>query len=372
MEDKPPQQRGIPEEENHAVPTPGSTVMTGRAISLILATVIGVVACCVGGLLGLSGAAVACVPTPATSGSAPPGEGYDAEQTGHVATIVTVGAAKNVPARGMVIAVATALQESGLRNLGHQGPANDHDSLGLFQQRPSQGWGTPAQIMDPVYAAGRFYDKLLRVAGWEQMPLTQAAQAVQISAYPNAYAKWEPDATALVAAAASQAGLDLGGFGMCGGWVAPVDAPVVSGFRTDSRPGHDGVDLGAGRGTPIRAASSGTVIKVKCNAFNADGTERSCDIDGNLSTPGCGWYAEIMHLDRTVTRYCHMLRRPSVEVGEEVITGQIIGLVGNSGHSSGPHLHLETHSGQPAVEANAQDPVAYFAARGVDLTRDSR
>ncbi|WP_191844037.1 M23 family metallopeptidase [Catellatospora chokoriensis] len=85
-----------------------------------------------------------------------------------------------------------------------------------------------------------------------------------------------------------------------------------------------------------------------------------------------GWYAEILHLDRTVTRYCHMLRRPSVEVGDDVITGQIIGLVGNSGHSSGPHLHLEAHSGQPAIEANALDPVGYFAARGVDLTQDTR
>ncbi|GAA1616275.1 M23 family metallopeptidase [Catellatospora bangladeshensis] len=346
--------------------------MTGRTISIIVAAVLGVTVCCVAGVVGLSGAATACVPPTAAapSGAAWTGR-YDSEQTGHAATIVTVGAGKDVPVRGMVIAVATAIQESGLRNLGHQGDANDHDSLGLFQQRPSQGWGTPEQIMDPRYAAGRFYGRLLDVDGWQQMPLTQAAQAVQRSAYPDAYAKWEPDATALVAAALAAAGIDPpGGFGFCvsGAWVKPVDAPLNSGFRTGSRPGHDGVDLGAGRGTPIRAASSGVVIKVRCNAYNADGSPRSCDIDGNLSTPGCGWYAEILHTDGTVTRYCHMLRRPTVAVGEQVIAGQVIGLVGSSGHSSGPHLHLQTHTGRPAIVANAVDPVPFFASRGVDLS----
>ncbi|MEV4416577.1 M23 family metallopeptidase [Catellatospora sp. NPDC049609] len=346
--------------------------MTSRAIRLILAAVVAVAVCCVGALFGLTGAATACMPLTSASGSTAPVDRYDSEQAGHVATIVMVAAGRSVPVRGMVIAVATAIQESGLRNLGHQRPANDHDSLGLFQQRPSQGWGTPEQIMDPAHAAGRFFDKLLRVAGWEQLPLTQAAQAVQVSAYPDAYAKWEPDAAALVAAALAVAGIAApGAFAGCvsaGGWVKPVDAPLVSGFRTGSRPGHDGVDLGAARATPIRAASSGTVIKVRCNAFNADGSPRSCDIDGDLSTPGCGWYAEILHADRTVTRYCHMLRRPTVDLGEQVFAGQVIGLVGTSGHSSGPHLHLQTHLAHPAVEANAVDPVVFFAGRGVDLT----
>jgi hypothetical protein len=87
------------------------------------------------------------------------------------------------------------MQESGLRNLDF----GDRDSLGLFQQRPSQGWGTPAQILDPTYAATKFYQKLIAVPGWRQLPLTVAAQRVQVSAYPDAYAKWEPDARAVVA-----------------------------------------------------------------------------------------------------------------------------------------------------------------------------
>lgn len=95
---------------------------------------------------------------------------------------------------GIQVALATALQESGLRNLDY----GDRDSLGLFQQRPSQGWGTPQQVRDPAYAARKFYSGLLGVKGWEKMPLTQAAQAVQRSGYPDAYAKWADAAHALL------------------------------------------------------------------------------------------------------------------------------------------------------------------------------
>ncbi|MEY9876288.1 cell wall-associated NlpC family hydrolase [Streptacidiphilus sp. MAP12-33] len=107
--------------------------------------------------------------------------------------IVATGIAMQVPARGQVIALATALQESGLQNLSY----GDRDSLGLFQQRPSQGWGTPAQLQDPVYASTAFYKALLQVDGWQQLPLTEAAQAVQKSGFPDAYAKWESLANAL-------------------------------------------------------------------------------------------------------------------------------------------------------------------------------
>ncbi|MBZ3904449.1 C40 family peptidase [Streptomyces griseiscabiei] len=114
-------------------------------------------------------------------------------QIPHAATIVATGISLDVPKKGQIIALATAMQESRLRNLS----SGDLDSLGLFQQRPSQGWGTPEQIRDPVYASERFYKALLEVSGWQQMTLTQAAQAVQMSRYPDAYAPWEPLATAL-------------------------------------------------------------------------------------------------------------------------------------------------------------------------------
>lgn len=114
-------------------------------------------------------------------------------QVQNAVTIQTVGVEMDVPTRGQVIALAVALQESGLRNVDY----GDRDSLGLFQQRPSQGWGTAEEIMDPEYAATQFYQALLEVDGWQELSLTQAAQAVQRSAYPNAYARWETLATEL-------------------------------------------------------------------------------------------------------------------------------------------------------------------------------
>ncbi|MGY3520145.1 hypothetical protein ACVMYR_27935 [Micromonospora sp. PTRAS2] len=144
------------------------------------------------------GCGVATAPAARPSGH-PSGSGsWDTEQLEIAATIIDVGIAKGVPHWGWVVAVATAIQESGLRNLPHLGNRNDHDSIGVFQQRPSQGWGTVTQLSKPSYQAGRFFDKLLTVPGWESMPLTRAAQTVQVSAYPDAYAKWTDDATNLV------------------------------------------------------------------------------------------------------------------------------------------------------------------------------
>ena len=121
--------------------------------------------------------------------------GLSATQLANARIITQVGVNMGVPPPGEAIALATALQESGLRNLNY----GDRDSLGLFQQRPSQGWGTPAQILDPAYASRQFYIHLLQVPGWRSMPTTQAAQAVQRSAFPDAYAKWEGEARALAA-----------------------------------------------------------------------------------------------------------------------------------------------------------------------------
>src|SRR6266498_3290298 len=292
-------------------------------------------------------------------------DGWDAEQVSHVGTIITVGNAKGVPPWGWVVAVATAMQESGLRNL----PAGDRDSIGLFQQRPSQGWGTPEQLADPSYQAGKFFDKLLTVDGWQQMPLTDAAQAVQLSAYPSAYEKWTTQATRLVSTVGAALGLSTGGINPCSGispqgWTQPVHAPIVSGFRTASRPTHQGVDLAATRGTPIQAASTGVVSRVRCNAVHAsDGSDWGCDRDGDpVLTRGCGWYVDLLHADRIITRYCHMLTRPAVAEGQPVIAGQVIGIVGSSGHSSGPHLHYEVHVRREALNNRAEvyepvDPV---------------
>jgi hypothetical protein len=155
-------------------------------------------------IAGTGGATTTCLPVPtgnettvaAQAVAGPPSSpGWDADQVAIAATILTVGQARGVPAWGWVVAVATAMQESQLRNL----PGGDADSIGVFQQRPSQGWGTPAQLASPTYRAGKFYDALLAIPRWQAMPLTQAANKVQRSAFPSRYARWTSAATVLVA-----------------------------------------------------------------------------------------------------------------------------------------------------------------------------
>src|SRR5215831_14003785 len=116
--------------------------------------------------------------------------GLDADQLRNARTIVQTGQKLGLQPRAWVIALSTAMQESKLTNLGNLGAANDHDSLGLFQQRPASGWGTPAEINNPVYAATKFYKALEGISGWQGMAVTDAAQAVQVSAVPDAYAQW--------------------------------------------------------------------------------------------------------------------------------------------------------------------------------------
>ncbi|MGH8774895.1 MAG: hypothetical protein ACRDWI_06900 [Jiangellaceae bacterium] len=118
------------------------------------------------------------------------------EQAGHAATIAAVAEQRGLPARAVTIALATAYQESDLYNLDY----GDRDSLGLFQQRPSQGWGTPAEIQDPVYATGRFYEALVQVPDYRELEITVAAQQVQRSAFPDAYAAHEAEARVIASA----------------------------------------------------------------------------------------------------------------------------------------------------------------------------
>jgi hypothetical protein len=118
------------------------------------------------------------------------------EQAANAATISAIATARELPTRAVTIAMATALQESKLLNIEY----GDRDSVGLFQQRPSQGWGSSGQIMDPRYAVGKFFDALVKVRGWETMRLAAAAQAVQKSGHPTAYQRWEDQATTLAKA----------------------------------------------------------------------------------------------------------------------------------------------------------------------------
>ncbi|BCW59562.1 hypothetical protein V3C41_15035 [Paenarthrobacter nicotinovorans] len=112
------------------------------------------------------------------------------DQAANASLIAAISVQRGLPPRAATIALATAMQESRLRNINYGDDAGP-DSRGLFQQRPSQGWGTEEQVMDPTYAANAFFDGLVKVAGYESMEITQAAQAVQRSAFPRAYAQHE-------------------------------------------------------------------------------------------------------------------------------------------------------------------------------------
>ncbi|MBG0567526.1 M23 family metallopeptidase [Actinoplanes aureus] len=271
---------------------------------------------------------------------------WDSAAIDNAAIIVAVGQQRQLPPRAWVIAVATAMTESSLINVRS---AVDHDSLGLFQQRPSQGWGTPQQLVDRVYAAGKFYDALLKIKGWEKLALTVAAQKVQRSDYPDAYAKHEDDAEKVVAKVTGAASItDLPGASLADcdtsaqisahGWVRPVNAPVGSPYGPREGKFHHGVDLSSKRYTVIRAASGGRVLWSGCDPGTGN-----CNVDGTSEGSGCGWYVDILHAGEVGTRYCHLVRKPDVAEGDTVNAGDPIGLMGSSGRSSGVHLHYEVH-----------------------------
>ncbi|HWR85411.1 MAG TPA: LysM peptidoglycan-binding domain-containing protein [Rhodoglobus sp.] len=190
----------------------GYTVVAGDTISAI-AQRHGVTTDAVLGANGLNRSSIIypgqtlTIPLAAVAASAPAVPGLDAEQVANAQLIVRIGRELGVPDRGIAIALGTAMQESWIRNLDW----GDRDSLGLFQQRPSTGWGTEAEVRDAARSIRAFYGGasdpngtrtrgLLDIPGWESMSFAEAAQAVQISAYPERYAQWEASAHAWLAA----------------------------------------------------------------------------------------------------------------------------------------------------------------------------
>ncbi|MCA1782828.1 MAG: hypothetical protein ABR500_00790 [Dermatophilaceae bacterium] len=139
---------------------------------------------------------------------------FSPEQMDNAATIVGIGLGRGLPARAGTIAIATAIQESKLRNINY----GDRDSLGLFQQRPSQGWGTPEQILDPVYSTNAFFDALVTVDGYQERAVTEVAQEVQRSAFPEAYADHETEGGVIASTLAGHTQASL---------VCRLDAPTT-------------------------------------------------------------------------------------------------------------------------------------------------
>ncbi|MFC5380675.1 hypothetical protein [Aquipuribacter nitratireducens] len=183
------------------------------------------------------------------------------DQTANAALVVGLANRRGLPARAATIGVATAIQESGLRNIDY----GDRDSLGLFQQRPSQGWGSEAQVQDPVYSTGAFYDALVEVDGWQDLEVTVAAQEVQRSGFPEAYADHEPEGRAL---ASSLYGLSEASLwcelrpveepgdpaAALDGLLAALDPAGPPGWQVAATPGDGTVVLAATGAQPERAA----------------------------------------------------------------------------------------------------------------------
>lgn len=330
--------------------------------------------------------------------------GYSGVQLKNAAVIITTADSHDMGPQGALIGLIVAIQESGLRSLANAGeftyPAGgssvmtaaqwdelrakvarsvnmpndgvasgDWDSIGAFQQRLGLGYGGAgstdqqiARLLDIAYTAGVFFDRLADVDGWREMAPGAAAQAVQRSAYPDRYAQHWSDAQELLAA--------LGGVKVAAaptrcttaisawptsidGWTRPItDYTALSspfGLRLHPTLGtwrlHEGQDFSAKLDTPIYAAADGIVVKA---GYAGDGT-------GGL------YWVVVDHGGGVTTGYLHSEANGIlVDVGQHVVAGQKIALVGNSGHSTGPHLHFEVRINGTPIE-----PLAYLAQMGV-------
>lgn len=307
------------------------------------------------------------------------------QQLTHAATIMTIGNSTDGVGRpGIKIALMAALTESTLRmltntgtypesaNYPNDGNGSDHDSLGLFQMRPQSGWGTVAELMDPSYQARAFFGGptgpnypsprgLLDIDGWHQMDPGEAAQAVEVSAYPDRYRNYEPVAETIFTT------LSTGGSAVNS---AGAGAPFVSTSRavfplpegtwvltspfgmrvhpiTREHKLHTGTDLAAPDGTAIIAAADGTVTVAEFS----------------------GSYGGLIIIEHTIdgqtiaTAYVHMWQHGiHVKAGDQVRAGQHIGEVGSSGNSTGPHLHFEVRPG--GTNGEAIDAAAWLNQHG--------
>ncbi|MEU9003838.1 hypothetical protein ACFWBI_33900 [Streptomyces sp. NPDC059982] len=274
-----------------------------RAV-LALAVLLAVIGYCVVQRASNGGGTPYCTVTATGAGAASAGtvQSYEMtpEQASNAATIAAVGISKGLPDRAVTIALATAMQESALRNLDH----GDRDSLGLFQQRPSQGWGTPAQIMDPVYSAGIFYDRLAEIKGYTRLPLTVAAQRVQLSGFPQAYAKHEPDATVLTAAfgeSGTAATLTCSGPAPAAGDPERVRAELarafgkeaLGGVRAGATAGRSGAGVATEAEITLRLKKDGGPVEARrARAMAHWAVARSADLGiGRVSYGTSGWVA---------------------------------------------------------------------------------
>ena len=268
-----------------------------------------------------------------------------------------VGRSPKEPPKAIAVAIAAGIQETNLTN--ETRPASDgSDSAGVFQERPSKGWGTRQQVLDVKYASNKWFDTLDRnVKNVDALSMIDIAIAVENPSRSAYHSRWNWDKTGaeLLAQVAAP-----GATTSCKstGWELPLEAKsysITDGFGMRFDPVfhrnqlHDGVDLGAAKNTPIHAAHSGTVTLAGLN----------------------GSYGNYVGLDNgngVTTGYGHMTSvAPGLKKGDQVTVGQVIGYVGSTGASTGNHLHFLVHlNGKPS------DPIAFMDSNGVSIKDGQR
>jgi murein DD-endopeptidase MepM/ murein hydrolase activator NlpD len=310
--------------------------------------------------------------------------GLSAAQLAHAGTVVTEGRRLGVPTQGIVIALAVASQESHFTiyandgkgsditvlqagvnqslDLPHEAVGSDHGSVGIFQQQ-WPWWGNLPDLMDPVKSADKFFAALSKVPAWQTMPVTVAAQRVQRSAYPDAYADDETLARELLAGAGGVAGVQNASYTSeatqdCAGVDTVATGPVAfplprsasyvdqhnyGGYGGHWARMHTGTDLSVACGTPVLAATAGTVI-----------------IRTDQSWAG-RWLVQVSTgIGQLTTWYAHM-RAVSAHNGEQVSPGQQIGEVGDLGNATGCHLHFEVHPQGGSIYQDSVNPNPWLA-----------
>ena len=286
-------------------------------------------------------------------------------QAANAAAIIAVGKDLDVPPRGWVVAIATAMQEARLLNLASRAnpdslnyphddvAAGDHDSVGIMQQRDA--WAPMETRMNVSASAKLFYTGgqagqrgLLDIKGWESMSIAQAAQAVQVSAFPDAYAQWETLAVKAVEDL-SDAEVETGCDAIAAGpWTNPLGTQtyrLTAGFGSCSKLWancHTGQDMALASGAQVYAASAGKVIRASPGGAY-----------GNL--------VQIQHADGVQTWYAH-LTNSVVKPGTAVEAGTLIGYSGATGNTTGPHLHFEVR-----VKDEPINPAPFMASKGATL-----
>jgi endonuclease/exonuclease/phosphatase family metal-dependent hydrolase len=292
------------------------------------------------------------------------GTGLTDTQVRNAATIIAVGRRLGVRPRGWVVALATARQEANLLSLAsranpgslshrHDGVApGDHDSVGIFQQRDT--WGSLAARMDVASSARMFFTGgragqpgLTDIPGWQAMSIAEAAQAVQVSAFPSAYAQWEGLAVDTVTAVGDVDRATASTSCPVGPGPATWVWPVPDGYTITARFGecsalwsdcHTGTDFNTQAGVPVSAVAAGVVTEVGWGGAY-----------GNL--------VQVTHPSGVQTWYAH-LSATTVLAGDRVRPGTVIGAVGATGNATGAHLHLEVR-----VDDRPVEPLAWLRER---------